>query len=130
MQARGPKEREHELKELARIYERRGLPKDLALQVAIHYTKNDAVRAHARDELGIDIDRLAKPLHAAFESALAFLIGAAIPLLAASFIHSYHWRIVSLVLTTTAAQACFGSLGASLAGSNIYKGAVRLIVGG
>lgn len=34
---------------------------------------------------------------AAGASALAFVVGAGIPLLAAAFIHDYVWRLVSLV---------------------------------
>ena len=51
----------HELNELADIYKGRGLDDDLAHQVAVALTKHDAVRAHARDELGIDIDELSNP---------------------------------------------------------------------
>ena len=32
------------------------------LQVAVELTNKDVIRAHARDELGIDIDELANPL--------------------------------------------------------------------
>lgn len=41
---------------------RRGLPYHLARQVAEVLTEKDVIRAHARDELGIDIDELANPL--------------------------------------------------------------------
>ncbi len=33
--------RQYELEELAKIYEERGLPKELAHEVAVHLTKND-----------------------------------------------------------------------------------------
>ena len=49
------------MEELQHIYEERGLPVDLAKEVAMHLTKNDAVLAHARDELNIDPDELANP---------------------------------------------------------------------
>lgn len=42
-----------ELEELAQIYVGRGLPYNLALQVATVLTEKDVIRAHARDELGI-----------------------------------------------------------------------------
>ena len=51
----------HELNELADIWKGRGLDDDLAHQVAIQLTKHDVVRAHARDELGIDMDELSNP---------------------------------------------------------------------
>ncbi len=53
--------RQHEMEELQHIYEERGLPKELAKEVALHLTKNDAVQAHARDELNIDPEELANP---------------------------------------------------------------------
>ena len=53
--------RQYEMEELQHIYEERGLPTDLAKDVAMHLTKNDAVLAHARDELNIDPDELANP---------------------------------------------------------------------
>ena len=42
-----------ELEELAQIYVQRGLPYELARQVAVVLTEKDVIRAHARDELGI-----------------------------------------------------------------------------
>jgi VIT1/CCC1 family predicted Fe2+/Mn2+ transporter len=47
----------------------RGLSEQLARQVAEELTAKDVVRAHARDELGIDIDELANP----------FQVGQAVP---------------------------------------------------
>jgi hypothetical protein len=41
-----------ELEELTQIYVDRGLPCDLAHQVAVVLTEKDVIRAHARDELG------------------------------------------------------------------------------
>ncbi len=60
----------------------RGLSDELARQVAHELTEKDVIRAHARDELGIDIDDLANPLQASVAGAAAFVVGAAIPLLA------------------------------------------------
>ncbi len=130
MQAGGPAARQHELEELAAIYENRGLSKALAKQVAIELTKKDVIRAHARDELGIDVDQLSNPLQACVASAFSFCIGAGIPLLSASFITNHAMRILSLVLATSAALTAFGSLGAWLGGANMLKGAARVILGG
>jgi vacuolar iron transporter family protein len=44
---------EGEERELARIYERRGLPSALAREVAVALSEHDALGAHARDELGL-----------------------------------------------------------------------------
>ncbi len=61
--------------ELTQIYVARGLDPDLARRVAEQLTEKDVIRAHARDELGIDIDELANPLQAGVVSALAFTAG-------------------------------------------------------
>ncbi|DBB00345.1 TPA: hypothetical protein ACH3X3_011749 [Trebouxia sp. C0006] len=130
MQAKGPAARQHELEELAAIYESRGLSQALAKQVATELTEKDVIRAHARDELGIDLDELSNPLQACLASAFSFCIGAGIPLLAAAFITTHVMRIVSLVLATTAALTAFGALGAGLGGANMLRGAARVILGG
>lgn len=44
------------------LFTHRGLSYDLARQVAEELSSQDAVRAHARDELGIDIDEMSNPL--------------------------------------------------------------------
>jgi VIT1/CCC1 family predicted Fe2+/Mn2+ transporter len=59
------------------------------LQVAEELTVKDVIRAHARDELGIDIDDMSNPLQAALASSISFLVGAGMPLLAAAFIHDH-----------------------------------------
>ena len=73
---------EGELRELAGIYERRGLPAALADDVATALSRDGALTAHARDELGLAEERLARPIQAAWTSALSFAAGAALPLLA------------------------------------------------
>src|SRR5450432_3635017 len=61
-----------ELDELADIYEKRGVEPDLARQVAEQLMKNDALAAHARDELGISEITTARPIQAALTSAATF----------------------------------------------------------
>ncbi len=60
---------ETELDELSKIYEKRGLTSDLAIEVAKQLTAHNALEAHARDELGLNEISRAKPLQAAFASA-------------------------------------------------------------
>lgn len=76
---------EAELEELADIYVQRGLSKTLAKQVASELMAQDALEAHARDELGINEISQANPLTAAFASAVSFIIGGLLPLLVAIF---------------------------------------------
>ncbi|MGW7279950.1 VIT1/CCC1 transporter family protein [Streptomyces sp. NPDC054844] len=73
---------EAELEELVDLLAARGLSRDVAREAAEQLTRRDALRAHARVELGIDPDELANPWHAAWASLLAFTVGASLPLLA------------------------------------------------
>ncbi|GEN77596.1 VIT1/CCC1 transporter family protein [Chryseobacterium hagamense] len=70
---------EVELKELAKIYEQRGVSKETALRVATELTQHDALAAHAHDELGINEITQAKPLQAALASFGSFALGALLP---------------------------------------------------
>lgn len=126
----GPQMRQYELDELTSIYEERGLPRDLAKQVATHLTKNDVIEAHARDELGIDFDDLANPWLACITSAISFSIGAAIPLLSSAFISDHMTRLIVVLSSSTAALAAFGAIGAVLGGASVLRGAVRVVIGG
>ena len=129
-QKKGPEAQAHELRELASIYERRGLPADLSMQVAEVLTRHDVIRAHARDELGIDIDDLANPLQAAIVSGICFSTGSAIPLLSAAFISDSSMRLMAISLSTTVGLLIFGFLGSHLGGSSVWRGMVRVIIGG
>jgi VIT1/CCC1 family predicted Fe2+/Mn2+ transporter len=72
-----------ETEELAQAWIERGLPADLARQVAavVHTNPDEALRVHAREELGIDPDEQPSPWTAAISSFITFAIGALIPLL-------------------------------------------------
>lgn len=70
-----------EHRELASIYVSRGVTPELAAQVAQQLMAHDALSAHARDELGIHETSAARPIEAAFTSALTFSVGSALPLL-------------------------------------------------
>lgn len=76
---------EEELQILAAIYEKRGLKKETAMQVALELTEHDALAAHVRDELGITELSQANPLQAAMASGAAFTLGGVLPLLVALF---------------------------------------------
>lgn len=118
-----------ELAELAQIYERRGLDKDLALEVAKGLQKHDALDAHARDELGINHDRLPNPLQASVASATAFAIGSLIPILAAIFSKGGNSATVIVVITLVA-LAISGTISAYIGGGNKLVAGLRVLVGG
>ena len=100
------------------------------MQVAEELTAKDVIKAHARDELGIDVDDMAKPWLAAFASAIAFTIGAAMPLLAGAFIQNYVHRLLSIVIVTSFGLLVFGVGGAMLGGASTIIGGARVLVGG
>lgn len=96
-----------EREELTRIYQARGVDRDLAVKVADQMMAHDGLAAHARDELGISEEMRARPLQAALASALSFTAGAAAPLAAVAFAPS--GRIVAAV--SVVALVCLGILG-------------------
>lgn len=118
-----------ELAELTGIYEGRGLPSELALEVAEALTADDALAAHARDELGLPEDRRARPLQAAGASALSFAVGAILPLLAIGLFGS-SIRIAACVVVTILALAGLGGLGARLGGAPERPAIVRVVFWG
>jgi VIT1/CCC1 family predicted Fe2+/Mn2+ transporter len=124
--AANPKE---ELAELAQIYEQRGLKPALARQVAQQLHQNDAVAAHARDELGINHESLANPVQAALASAVAFSLGSIVPILATIFTPGKKsgWSIVAASLV---ALAISGAIGAYIGGGHKIRAAARVFAGG
>ena len=120
---------EGEERELARIYERRGLPSALAREVAVALSEHDALVAHARDELGLEEERRAQPLQAAWTSALSFSLGAVLPVLAIGLTPP-GIRVVVCVAVTLAALALLGYLGARLGGARRLRAALRVLVWG
>lgn len=118
-----------ELEELAAIYVRRGLTPKLAANVAQQLHDHDAVAAHARDELGIDHESLARPLQAAFASAAAFSVGALVPVLAAVF-SSGAWSQWAIIISSLITLAISGAVGAMIGGGHRLVAAFRVLIGG
>ncbi len=73
-------EPELEREELIGIYEKRGLDRILAEQVADKLMATNALETHLRDELGLTSEMSARPVQAALASAASFAAGAALPL--------------------------------------------------
>ena len=114
-----------ELRELTKIYQRRGLDKELAMQVALKLTEHNALEAHARDELGISELTQAKPLQAAIASGASFIVGGTLPLLVSIFaplksmvINQYAFSMIFLALS--------GIIAAKTGGSGVWKGIIRI----
>lgn len=114
-----------EHRELADIYVARGLDSTLARQVAEQLMAHDALGAHARDELGISDMTRARPLQAALASALAFSIGAALPL-SIVFIAPSSDLIPWLAIMTLIFLASLGGFAARVGGASMWRGALRV----
>lgn len=120
---------EEELEELAWIYRQRGLSEKLAMQVAKQLHKKDPVRAHARDELGIDDSTLASPIQAAVASFAAFAIGAFVPIIAAILATQESGGVV-ITIASLVALFISGGIGAYLGGGSKVRAALRVLIGG
>ncbi|HZX28760.1 MAG TPA: VIT family protein [Telluria sp.] len=116
---------EGEHSELARIYVERGLEPSLAQQVATSLMQHDALAAHSRDELGLTDAMSAKPLQAAFSSALSFAIGAALPLLVVLIAPPASLIPITVVMSLVF-LALLGGLAARAGGAGVTRGVVRV----
>lgn len=120
---------ETELKELADIYQKRGLTPELSLEVAKQLTAHDALEAHARDELGINDMTQARPLIAAIASGISFIAGGVLPLIVSLFAPlkemvwlQYGCTIFFLVI--------LGVIAARTGGSSLTRGILRIVFWG
>lgn len=120
---------EQELDELTQLYRDRGLTDETARQVAKELTAHDALRAHLEVELGIDQEDLVNPWHAALSSAIAFTVGALLPLIAI-LLPPPDWRVPVTFVAVLLALALTGSVSARLGGSPQGRAVLRLVVGG
>ncbi len=118
-----------ELHELTDIYKNKGLSAETAAQVAKELTAHDAFAAHVEAELKIDPNDLTNPWHAAYASALAFLVGSVIPLLAV-IIPPASWRIPVSFIAVIIALGITGTLSAHVGGANKIRAVARVVLGG
>ena len=120
---------EQELAILAEIYERRGLSKSTALQVAKELTEADALATHIRDELGINEVSQAKPIQAALASGAAFTVGGVLPLLVILFapVKGMEYWLYGF---TTIFLIILGTTAAKTGGSSVPKAIVRITIWG
>jgi len=118
-----------EHQELAALYVKRGLDADLANEVASQLMAQDALGAHARDELGITDILRARPLQAALASGGSFTVGALGPLLIVAVVPQTH-LIPFVAGTSLGFLAILGTLAARLGGASVTRGAVRVLFWG
>lgn len=120
---------QEELAELTQIYKAKGLSLKTAQQVAKELSENDAFAAHAHAELNIDPNNLTNPWHAAFASAIAFLAGAFIPLVAI-LLPPPGIKIPVAFGSIVVALALTGMISAYAGGASMRRAVLRVVAGG
>jgi vacuolar iron transporter family protein len=118
-----------ELKELATIYQQRGLDPDLAMKVAEQLSAHDRLGAHVRDELALDDSARARPVQAAVVSALSFGSLAILPILAL-LVAPLALRIPAMAVTSLVSLGILGALGGYFGGAPMRPAALRVLLGG
>jgi len=111
--------------ELAGIFESRGVTGALAGEVAQQLMAKDALGAHAREELGLSELTTARPLQAAFSSAVSFAAGAALPVLVSAFVPA-SYLTQAVIGTTLVLLVGLGALAAQVGGASLTRGALRV----
>jgi VIT1/CCC1 family predicted Fe2+/Mn2+ transporter len=115
--------------ELTGIYIERGLEPHVARLVARQLMARDALKAHARDELGLQDELAARPLQAALASAATFAVGAGLPIVAAMLAPTatLSWVVAGVSLVCLAG---LGALAARAGGAPVAVGAGRVVFWG
>jgi len=120
---------EAELEELAGLYAAKGLSAETARVVARELTDRDAFAAHIDVELGIDPDDLSNPWQAALSSAVAFTLGAVVPLIAI-LLPPVGARVPVAFLSVLIALVLTGTVSAILGGARKRRAVLRVVLGG
>ena len=115
--------------ELTDIYVKRGLDSDLARTVARQLMARDALKAHARDELGLTEELAARPLQAALASAATFAAGAGVPVLAI-VLAPMHSLVLIISVVSLLCLVALGATAARLGGASVWVGAGRVAIWG
>lgn len=118
-----------EFTELVGLYEARGLSTETATRVAAELTASDALKAHLSVELNIDADDVVSPWTAAFASAVAFTVGALLPLLTILLL-PVEVRVAATFAAVLLALAVTGYVAAWIGGARRGRAVVRMVVGG
>jgi len=120
---------DEELAELAAIYQAKGMSAATAKRVAEELTDHDALAAHLEAELGITETDIVSPWQAAGASALAFTIGAVLPLVAI-LLPPEPARVPVTFVAVLVALALTGAVGARIGGSPWLRPTLRVVIGG
>ena len=123
---------EDERKELASIYESRGIDADLARELSVKMMRDPelALETHAREELGINPEETGNPVQSAVSSFIMFAIGAFIPLLPWLITSGTTATIWSVVLGGVAAFGVGAALAMFTGRSWLWSASRQLLISG
>ncbi|PWA65610.1 hypothetical protein CTI12_AA331540 [Artemisia annua] len=94
------------------------------------YSQRDVELAQMKRDNKLEKEALPNPVLAAVASAIAFMLGAILPLLAAAFIGDHKVRLGVVVATVSLALVVFGWIGAVLGRTAVVKSCFRILIGG
>jgi VIT1/CCC1 family predicted Fe2+/Mn2+ transporter len=114
-----------EHRELTAIYVSRGLKHDLASEVAAQLSAHDALATHAREELGITELGTARPVQAAWTSALSFASGALLPLIVAAITPEIYLQQL-VAASSLVGLMILGGLASRAGGASMVRGSLRV----
>lgn len=117
---------EFEHRELASIYQKRGLDAQTAESVATQLMARDALAAHSRDELSITHVTTARPVQAALTSAVTFTTGALMPLACAWLSPVGRPMIFTVSGASLLFLALLGAIGARAGSAPVIKATLRV----
>ena len=118
-----------EHQELVGILRGKGLSEETAERAATEMAEHDALGAHLDLELGMDPDELTNPWVAALSSAVSFMIGAVLPLIAVLLAPQGH-RVWVTVVSTLLALTITGTISARFSQARRGRSIARLVIGG
>ena len=118
-----------ELESLAGEYQKQGMSKKTAMQVAKEVTAREPLKAHLRMHFGMDADDINSPIQAAVASLLAFTVGGLVPFVAMIFTPE-DIRIWATIAAVSAALIATGYFSAVAGEASRVRAVVRVLIGG
>ena len=115
--------------QIVAIYTEKGISQATAVQAASELEKSGTLMTELEKELGIDPEDIANPWSAAIASAIAFVVGATIPL-AAIVLTPAKWQIPVTVAAVLASLILAGILSAHAGEANRIRAALRIVIWG
>ncbi|KAJ7946680.1 Vacuolar iron transporter-like protein [Quillaja saponaria] len=102
----------------------------LDIEIAQKKRERASNNTSLRNDQEAENEKLPNPFQAAIASALAFSVGAVVPLLAAVFIRQFKVRLAVVAAVASFALLVFGVVGALLGKTPVKKSCARVLIGG